>query len=126
MSEQENPTTREDWSLMIITNNGTVSLIRNLSLGKVVQIYDSLIPDRGSGIYHIQGRDVEKREIFGPAGWDGCKKSMKHSFELKKAVCDGGPNAGKGYLSGICSLCGEHKFIWIDEVPDSPVSTNNP
>lgn len=79
--------TRKDWSLMVKTRNGTVSLLRDLTLAEVRSAYERLDPFYGDfygPIQHMPGGgwirkgptrlaepgDVVQREVIGPAGWD--------------------------------------------------------
>ena len=110
---------RSDWHVLTKTENGTVSMIRNLSLRNAVQVYERLDPWAGrvSGqMYSVNGGDVSERHILGPDGWDGCTKGPAHVYpELKVTVTNAGPNEGRSYRSGSCSLCGHHLFEWLDE-----------
>lgn len=107
--------TSNAWHVVVKTENGNVSLIRNLPLAQAVKVYESLDPWRehtGRGWRLISGGDVKTREILGPDGWDGCHRAMKHAIDFKEGVCDDGPNKGQTYRSGTCSHCGVHQFFW--------------
>lgn len=106
---------RKDWSVMTVSHGGKVSLIPNLSLANAVRLYASVIPDRGSGWYIVSDGDIDRREIIGPEGWDGCTKAFNHDLNFTETVCEGGPNKGLRYKSADCSLCHQHKFEWIDQ-----------
>lgn len=108
---------RNDWHVLVKTEGGNVSLIRNLPLAEAVQVYNALDPFRGkvSGVlYSVAKSDTASREILGPADWDGCHKAMKHQIDFKEYVVDGGPNKGRRAKSGSCALCNKHEHVWID------------
>lgn len=111
--------TSNSWHVLTKARNGTVSLIRNLSLAGAGQIYESLNPHRGhvSGqMYHCQDGDIEQREVLGPDGWDGCMKAWAHDYQdIKEIVTDGGPNKGRRYRTGQCAHCKSMLFKWCDQ-----------
>lgn len=70
---------RRDWSLLTISNKGTVSLLRNLTLAQVKEVYMRLDPfrdayavvdEKGSGPIYGVNNTIKQREVFGPQGWD--------------------------------------------------------
>lgn len=113
---EQDPLQRLDWSVMIKTRAGVVSLLRNLNLRDAVKAYDAAETKHPFNVFYtVQSYDVVERQIIGPEGWDGCRVAMHHNFDLKEKTCDGGPNKGLRYKSGACTLCGQLKFVWIDE-----------
>lgn len=83
------------WSIMTKSRGGTVSVIRNLTLREVKQIYERLDPDYGRDLTQFvvhkdflpegtlssvrsaeilpsaRDGDIEIRKVFGPPGWEG-------------------------------------------------------
>lgn len=114
----EDPLLKNDWSVLAVTRGGTVSLLRNMPLSLAVKTYESLDPWKGraEGWYYASPGDIQTREIIGPDGWDGCKKDMRHDFDLKDIIVDSAPNKGRTHRSGFCKKCGEHKFEWTTEL----------
>lgn len=124
MSEAEEMAA-SNWHVLTKTENGTVSLIRNLPLATAVQIYQRLDPSRGraSGqMYAVNGGDIRDRELIGPGGWDGCTKGMKHDFpdNVGWNLVDRGPNEGRSSRSRLCTKCGFYLFEWQDETQPHP------
>ncbi len=109
---------RQDWTLMIKTHNGHVSLLRNLTLKDAAKLYEAAETKRAPNVmYSMADSDVVQREIIGPDGWDGCKQAMQHSYSAVKHVCESGPYQGREYESGSCTHCGAHLFRWSDGLP---------
>lgn len=64
----------QSWHVITKTENGTVSILRNLTLSEATKTYHALDPWRGrssDGMRLVQGSDVLMREVIGPDGWDG-------------------------------------------------------
>lgn len=123
---------RQDWDVIVKTDNGHVSLMRNLPLAQAVKIFEGLnkISDR-VGQFPPPGA-IREKIILGPEGWDGCHKGMQHQFDLPQLEdlseprwsMPGRPGVFYSYMA--CSLCGESKPVpgkYVDasgnEVPGS-------
>lgn len=109
---------RSDWHVLTKTENGQVSLIRNLPLREAVAVYARLDPSAGrvsNQMYLVNDGDIRERHILGPEGWDGCTKAAAHSYpDMPERTTEAGPNAGRRYRSGSCVNCGAYSFEWID------------
>lgn len=112
---------KNNWHVLTVTRGGTVSLLRNMPLLLAHETAKRLDPwqSRVSGeIYLCNDGDIERIEVLGPEGWDGCKTAMQHSFlNVKITETESGPNKGRKYRSGSCSTCGYGLFEWFDELP---------
>lgn len=106
---------RHDWSIVVKTHNGTVSVLRSLTLAEAEKTYDSLDDRPAPGQWKIVGdADVESRTILGPDGWDGCPKAFHHDYcEDACELVKGGffhsqsdPEIGKFYRYKACRFCG--------------------
>jgi hypothetical protein len=85
-------TSRKDWSVLCVAHNGTVSLIRNVTLREAEDLVKRLDPnrkineamdaffalpveerirlgERKGTCRRIQDSDIDRREIIGPEGW---------------------------------------------------------
>lgn len=105
---------KNDWSVLTVSRGGAVSLIRNLPLDQSVKVYNASIPRRGAGIYYSNKGDIERRDLIGPDGWDGCTKAFNHQYKIDPVrVCNDGPNEGKRYRYGSCMLCNAPYMEWV-------------
>lgn len=119
---------RKDWTLITRARNGTVSVIRNLSLAEAVRTRNRLDPgwqfaQRAAGrsnyseMRQSDPGEIAEFHITGPGGWDGCEAAMQHDIaweppELLKA----GPNAGRHAQFGRCVHCGTRPLRWDTDV----------
>lgn len=107
---------RNNWHVVFKTRNGTISFIRNLPLRLAVITMQELTPKREPGVpYHTSDSDIQEMHLLGPEEWDGCKTAMNHEFETpQKTLVSGGPNAGRVYVSAVCTACGHYQSSWED------------
>lgn len=116
----------KNWHVLTKTRNGTVSMIRNLSLAEAVNVSTRLSPSFGmepgqTYMRNVQDSDIELNEILGPEGWDGCRKAASHDYQDRKiAECDSGPNKGRKYETGQCAHCSGSLFAWCDVIGSHP------
>ncbi len=110
-----------NWHVISRANNGTVSLLKNLSLSTAMKSAEWLGQQGArSGMSYTSGQSghIEKVDVLGPDGWDGCMKAWNHEFTFGPPVlCTGGPNEGREHVSGHCSHCNQYAFRWVDGSP---------
>ena len=113
--KSESQLDHKNWHVITKTRNGTVSMIRNLTLKEAFKVSNTLNPVRPSGVYFSCESDIELLKVIGPEEWDGCSKAMKHLYQNKRiAVVDSGPNKGRSHTTDVCVLCRHHFFEWND------------
>lgn len=111
-----------NWHVISRANNGTVSLLKNMSLDAAVKSAEWLKSQgtrNGMTYYDGKSGHIEDVHILGPDGWDGCTKAWNHIFVYgPPQLCAGGPNEGRHHESGACSHCNQYSFRWTDGLPD--------
>lgn len=119
---------RNDWSLIVKTENGTVSTLKNLSLHQAYEAYDALDERQPPGTMRfVNGGDMRSRTVIGPEGWDGCRKAFHHDYidayelvEPSEWRPKDDPKIGKYFHYKKCRFCGASDVTRKSEYLDGP------